>query len=74
MTAMAADVVGQRQPVIERASPSDRAFLAMDSGEVLEQFGVILMLGEGGGLDLDRARRLIAEHVPRAVVIEDSRG
>jgi diacylglycerol O-acyltransferase / wax synthase len=48
----------------ERASPSDRAFLAMDSGEVPEQFGVILMLDEGGELDLERARRLLAERVP----------
>jgi diacylglycerol O-acyltransferase / wax synthase len=64
MTAMAEPLVRQDEPVIERASPSDRAFLAMDSGEVPEQFGVILMLEEGGRLDLDRARRLIAERVP----------
>jgi len=43
MTAITRQSVRQRQPVIERASPSDRAFLAMDSGEVPEQFGVILM-------------------------------
>src|SRR5689334_9614619 len=64
MTAMAREFVRQRQPVIERASPSDRAFLAMDSGEVPEQFGVILVLDEGGELDLERARRLLAERVP----------
>jgi len=64
MTATTGEFVRQRQPVIERASPSDRAFLAMDSGEVPEQFGVILMLDEGGGLDLERARQLMAERVP----------
>ena len=62
MTAIPRESVRQGQPVIERASPSDRAFLAMDSGEVPEQFGVILMF-EDGGLDLARARRLIAERV-----------
>ena len=50
MTAGAGEFVSQRRPVIERASPSDRAFLAMDSGEVPEQFGVIPMLDEGGEL------------------------
>ena len=61
---MTARLSRQGQPVIERASPSDRAFLAMDSGEVPEQFSVILMLDESGGLDLACARRLIAERVP----------
>jgi hypothetical protein len=51
-------------PVIEGASPTDRAFLAMDSGEVPEQFGVILLLDQAGGFDLSRARRLIAERIP----------
>jgi WS/DGAT/MGAT family acyltransferase len=64
MTAITRESVRQGQPLIERASPSDRAFLAMESGEVPEQFGVVLMLDEGGGLDLDRARRLIGERVP----------
>ena len=50
MTAGAGEFVSQRRPVIERASPSDRAFLAMDSGEVREEFGVIPMLDEGGEL------------------------
>jgi len=64
MTAFTRESVRQREPVIERASPSDRAFLAMDSGQVPEQFGVILMFEEGGGPDLDRARRLLAERIP----------
>jgi len=32
MTAITRESVRQGQPVIERASPSDRAFLAMDCG------------------------------------------
>jgi WS/DGAT/MGAT family acyltransferase len=52
------------RPVIERASPTDRAFLAMDSGEIPEQFGVILLLDQDGDLDLAQARQLIAERVP----------
>jgi diacylglycerol O-acyltransferase len=63
MTAMISGPVRQGEPVIERASPSDRAFLAMDSGEVPEQFGVILTLDTAGGLDLARTRQLIAERV-----------
>jgi hypothetical protein len=51
------------RPVIERASPTDRAFLAMGSGEIPEQFGVILLLDRTGVLDLARARRLIAERI-----------
>ena len=52
------------EPVVERASPADRAFLAMDTGEVPEQFGVILLLDQGVGFDLPRVRRLIAERIP----------
>ena len=51
-------------PVIERASPADRAFLAMDSGAVPEQFGVILLLDQAARFDLPGARRLIAERIP----------
>lgn len=50
--------------MIDRASPTDRAFLAMDTGQVPEQFGVILLLDQVGELDLSRARRLIAERIP----------
>ena len=52
------------EPRIERASATDRAFLAMDTGEVPEQFGVILRLDAPDGLDLTRARRLVAERLP----------
>jgi len=52
------------RPVIERASATDRAFLAMDKGAVPEQFGVILLLDPADGFDLARARRLIAERAP----------
>ena len=50
---------------IERASATDRAFLAMDAaGTVPEQFGVVLLLDEAAGLDLARVRHLVAERVP----------
>jgi diacylglycerol O-acyltransferase / wax synthase len=51
-------------PVIERASPADRAFLAMDSGQVPEQFGVLLLLRDASGLDEDRARELVSARIP----------
>lgn len=53
---------------IERASASDRAFLAMDTRQVPEQFGVILTLyADGDGrLDLASARLLLADRI-RAV-------
>jgi WS/DGAT/MGAT family acyltransferase len=51
-------------PVIERASAGDRAFLAMDTGAVPEQFGVVLLLDDAEGLDLARVRRLVADRVP----------
>ena len=52
------------EPVIERASATDRAFVAMDAGEVPEQLGVILLLDQASGLDLPRARQLITERLP----------
>lgn len=39
-------------PMIERASPADHALLAMDSGAVPEQFGVILLLDQAARFDL----------------------
>ncbi|WP_370962533.1 wax ester/triacylglycerol synthase domain-containing protein [Amycolatopsis sp. cg9] len=51
-------------PVIDRASPADRAFLAMDTGDVPEQFGVVLDLGPATAFDLARARQLVADRVP----------
>jgi diacylglycerol O-acyltransferase len=64
MTAMTDSVLRRGEPVIDRASPADRAFLAMDTGQVPEQFGIILLLDHAGELDLARARRLIAESIP----------
>ncbi|MFD8496095.1 wax ester/triacylglycerol synthase domain-containing protein [Amycolatopsis sp. NPDC059657] len=49
---------------VERASSTDRAFLAMDTPGEPEQFGVILTLGKADGLDLAGVRRLIADRVP----------
>lgn len=51
-------------PVVERASATDRAFLAMDAGRVPEQFGVVLLLDDGEHLDLARVRELVELRVP----------
>ena len=65
MTVIASSPAGSGRPVIERASPTDRAFLSMEAREgIPEQFGVILLLDQAGGLDLARTRRLIAERIP----------
>ncbi|HEU5355556.1 MAG TPA: wax ester/triacylglycerol synthase domain-containing protein [Actinocrinis sp.] len=63
MTVVTALRAGRRQPAIERASSSDRAFLAMDVGHVPEQFGVILMLESGSGLNLACTRELLADRI-----------
>jgi WS/DGAT/MGAT family acyltransferase len=60
---MAARNSSPARPVIERASPTDRAFLAMDTGEMPEQFGVILLLDGTGGFGLAQARQLIAGRI-----------
>lgn len=62
--AAAATVPAHPEPVIERASATDRAFLAMDAGEVPGQLAVILVLGQAGGLDVQRVRELIAGRLP----------
>lgn len=54
---------GTHQPLLERASASDRAFLAMDNGQVPEQFAVILALDEARELDLLHVQRLLSERV-----------
>ena len=46
---------------IERASASDRAFLAMDNGDVPEQFGVVLKLD--GRLSLTQVRDLVGDRI-----------
>jgi WS/DGAT/MGAT family acyltransferase len=51
-------------PVVERASATDRAFLAMDAGRVPEQFGVVLLLDDAEHLDLARVRELVDIRVP----------
>jgi hypothetical protein len=53
---------------IERASPTDRAFLAMDTTAAPEQFGAVLLLASSTEFDLALARRTIAQRlaaVPR---------
>ena len=65
MTATASIHAQPDWPAIERASPTDRAFLAMEArGHVPEQFGVILLLDGASGFGLAQARQLIAERVP----------
>ncbi|NNH69315.1 DUF1298 domain-containing protein [Nocardia uniformis] len=49
--------------LIDRASPTDRAFLAMDTGDVPEQFGVVLTLEHASTIDLPRVRQSIGERV-----------
>ncbi|MET8997607.1 wax ester/triacylglycerol synthase domain-containing protein [Amycolatopsis sp. NPDC004169] len=49
---------------VDRASPTDRAFLAMGTGDGPVQFGVLLLLGPARGLDLARVRQLIGERLP----------
>lgn len=57
---------------VERASPSDRAFLSMDHPRrpdrlsVPQHFGVVLLLDRAGDLDLARIRRLVEGRI-RAV-------
>ena len=60
---MAARGSSPARPVIERASAADRAFLAMDTGEIQEQFGVILLLDDAGGFGLTQARQLMAGRI-----------
>lgn len=49
---------------IDRASPTDRAFLAMDTRRIPEQFGVVLLFDEADGFDMTLAQRVLAERVP----------
>lgn len=54
--------------LVDRASPTDRAFLVMDRGPVPEQLGVVLLLDRAAHLDLASTRRLVEQRldaVPR---------
>ncbi len=53
--------VSRPYSVIDRASPGDRAFLAMSYAPIPPQFGVVLLLDQADDLDLDLAtvRRLV---------------
>ncbi len=48
---------------IRRASATDLAFLAMDSGPVPQQIGAVLMLAPGPDFDLAQAMRLLADRL-----------
>ncbi|MCX2929124.1 WS/DGAT domain-containing protein [Mycobacterium sp. CVI_P3] len=50
-------------PTVDRASAADLAFLAMDSGPIAEQTGVILRLADAAEVDLSEVRRLIGERI-----------
>ncbi|MFD5246096.1 wax ester/triacylglycerol synthase domain-containing protein [Amycolatopsis sp. NPDC058340] len=54
---------GTGYPVIDRASPTDRAFLAMDAERAPEHFGLILRFDEADGFEPARVRWLLAERV-----------
>jgi diacylglycerol O-acyltransferase / wax synthase len=51
------------QPVIERASSADLAFLAMDTGKIPQQIAVILVLGRPGDLSLSQLRQIISDRI-----------
>jgi diacylglycerol O-acyltransferase len=51
-------------PVIERASPADLAFLAMDNGMVPQQFAAILILDRPGDFGLAQLRQVISDRIP----------
>ncbi len=57
-------VSGSDRVQVDRASPTDRAFLAIDTPAVPEQFGVVLVLDDAGRADVDGIRRLIAKRIP----------
>ena len=52
-----------KPPVIERASSADLAFLAMDTGRVPQQFGVILLLERSGALGLPELRQVVSQRI-----------
>jgi diacylglycerol O-acyltransferase / wax synthase len=57
------DTWSGEQPVIERASSADLAFLAMEAGGVPQQFAVILLLEPSGDFSLPHLRQLISERI-----------
>jgi hypothetical protein len=53
----------EKSPVIERAGSADLAFLAMDTGNVPQQFGVILLLERSGALGLPELRQVVSQRI-----------
>jgi hypothetical protein len=51
------------QPVIERASSADLAFLALEAGKVPQQFAAILLLEPSGDFSLSHLRHMISERI-----------
>jgi diacylglycerol O-acyltransferase len=52
-----------KQPVIERASSADLAFLAMEAGKLPQQFAAILRFEPSGDFSLARLRQVISERI-----------
>jgi diacylglycerol O-acyltransferase / wax synthase len=52
-----------KRPVIERASSADLAFLAMEAGNVPEQFAAILLVEPAGDFILSHLRQVISERI-----------
>jgi diacylglycerol O-acyltransferase len=50
-------------PAVERANSADLAFLAMDTGQVPQQFAVILILERPGDFSLSHLQQLIADRI-----------
>jgi diacylglycerol O-acyltransferase / wax synthase len=57
------DASHESPAAVERASSADLAFLAMDRGQVPEQFGVILQLEQSAELSLPQLRELIGDRI-----------
>jgi WS/DGAT/MGAT family acyltransferase len=57
------EATNEAQPAIERASPADLAFLAMDTGGIPQQFAVILILDRPGDFSLFQLREMISDRI-----------
>jgi diacylglycerol O-acyltransferase / wax synthase len=53
----------EERPNIERASSTDLAFLAMDTGKVPQQFAVILILDRPGDFSLSQLRQIVSDRI-----------
>ena len=56
-------VIDDQTPVIDRASATDLAFLAMDAGPVPQQLAALILLDPGEAFDLPRAKDLLGRRL-----------